>query len=740
MLGWIFGVTVHAASTVWATFMAGLAIGSVVAGHLGDRVRSPLRWFGATELAIGVTALATPALVATLQQIYLGWHPTLAEWTGGVTAARIVMGFLALIVPTVLMGATLPLVIRSSMVQHGTLRQQTAVLYGSNAAGAIAGTLVAGLHLVPEYGIRGSFLTAAGLNLVVGLAAIALSFIVRPAVSSWTSTADPVDGSRANAPLSSSRLRALLVVFSLSGFVSLALEVVWFRVLTLFLRPTVYGFSVMLATILAGVALGSYVITPMLTRPHLRWLAWLAGVELAAAVAIVVSFGPLTYLGDLSRRISPAVSAILPEYLAYPMAGSLLAIFPTALLMGLAFPVGLHLWSIGGHGRHTSRRVGVFYSLNVAGSILGSLLAGFVLLPQVGSRGSLVLLAAITFGSGLMLVALSELSRRSRSLLALTGTAVFALAIWAAPDPFDQFVANRYPGQAIVWREEGVEATVVVHERSGELSLTVNGNHEASTGGTMTYVHRRVGHLPLAVHPDPKSALVIGLGGGATAGAVSRHTGVRLDIVELAGAVVRGARFFTAINDRVLDKPHVTLRVDDGRNYMLLTPHRYDVVTADVILPIWAGAGNLYSAEYFQLMKRVLEPGGLVLQWVAGTEAEYKTIARTFLSVFPQTTVWSDGSLLLGSVEPLQLRQRDFTWKLEVPGRREALRELGVESFEQLLGMFVAGPHELAAFVGDGPLLTDDKPLTEYFLSLPRDRDPDLSKLKGDVQRFVVPD
>jgi spermidine synthase len=137
-------------------------------------------------------------------------------------------------------------------------------------------------------------------------------------------------------------------------------------------------------------------------------------------------------------------------------------------------------------------------------------------------------------------------------------------------------------------------------------------------------------------------------------------------------------------------------------------------------------------------MRRVLNPGGLVLQWVAGTEAEYKTIARTFLSVFPHTTVWADGSLLLGSVEPLRLRREDFDWKLEVPGRAEALREIGVDSFDKLTAAFVAGPNELKAFVGDGPLLTDDRPLAEYFLSLPRDRNPDMAQLKGDVAPFVV--
>jgi spermidine synthase len=241
----------------------------------------------------------------------------------------------------------------------------------------------------------------------------------------------------------------------------------------------------------------------------------------------------------------------------------------------------------------------------------------------------------------------------------------------------------------------------------------------------------------MALHPNPRTALVIGLGGGATAGAVSVfHT--QVDVVELAGSVVRGARFLESINYGVLSRPNVHMQVDDGRNYMLLTRRRYDVITADVIHPIYAGSGNLYSAEYFRLMRRALNPGGIAVQWVAGTEAEYKSIARTFLSVFPETTAWAGGSLLVGSLEPLQLRRSDFERKLQTPGGAEGLRDLGTPTFDRLLSLFSAGPDELRAFVGDGPVLTDDRPLVEYFLSLPRDRDVDTSTLKGDVRRYIV--
>jgi spermidine synthase len=314
--------------------------------------------------------------------------------------------------------------------------------------------------------------------------------------------------------------------------------------------------------------------------------------------------------------------------------------------------------------------------------------------------------------------------------------------MWNAPDPFTEFVAQRYPNTDLVWKQEGAEATVSVHEFGAaprrRRILTINGNHQAGDDFPTTFTHRRIGHLPMIIHPQARTALVIGLGGGATAGAVSIHEGVDVDVVELADAVVQGARWFEDINYNILSRPNVHVRVDDGRNYMMLTSRQYDVITADVVQPIFVGAGNIYSEEYFRLMRRVLKPGGKVLQWIPGTEAEYKLIARTFISVFPESTAWADGSLFLGSVEPLRLRRQDFDWKRDIPGHAQGLKDTQIESFEALLDTFAAGPDEIRAFVGPGPLLTDDRPVAEYFLSLPRDRSTDLASLRGDVKRFVV--
>jgi spermidine synthase len=735
LLGLVFGVTVYAASTVWAVFMGGLAIGSLVGGRAADRVRRPLVWLGIIEALIAATALATPFALDALQHAYAGVHPSLNSSPVTLTVVRLLMSAAVLIVPAALMGATLPLVVKSSLLDVTGLGGRVGVLYATNTAGAIAGSLCAGLILIPRFGIFAAFLIAAGLNLVVAVTAVLLGRRTPPALPrASTLTTEPPW----SLLFADHRRTAVLVVFAVSGFVSLALEVVWFRVVTLFARPTVYAYSMMLAAVLGGIAAGSYLAAPWLKRrPDADWLLILAWLEGGIAIVSLLSFATLPAIPWIVATAGPLISPLIGDYLAYQFLVSFAVMTPAMLLCGVAFPIGLHVWAAEGDPRRpdVATRVGVFYSANVTASIAGSLGVGFVLLPALGSLGTLRLLSALSLLSGLALLAVR---RRTAGAMvpAVVMAALFAVAAAWAPDPFDAYLAQRYAGQSVVWRREAVQATVSVHQDgAGSHTLHVNGNHQA--GGSSAF-HHQIGNLPMVVHPDARDALVIGLGGGATSGALSRHTGVTVDIVEISHEVVQAAaRFFRPINFDVLRKPNVRMHVDDGRNYLLLAGRKYDVITADIILPIHAGSGNLYSAEYFTLVRNALKPGGIAVQWVAGTDAEHKTITRTFLSVFPHTTLWAGGSLMLGTTAPLRLRKADFDWKLQVPERRQMIEMLGVRTFDDLLRLYVAGPEELRQYVGPGPILTDDRPLVEYFLSLPRDRNADLSGVKGDVMRHV---
>lgn len=741
LLGLVFGVTVHAASTVLASFMAGLAVGSYAAGRIAPRVRRPLLWFGAAEALIAASAIATPSALGALQALYASVHTSLPDSIAALTAARFVMSFAVLIVPTVLMGATLPLVMKSTLSQSSVVGARFGLLYAVNTAGAIAGTLAAGLLLIPAFGIRRTFMVAAASNLLVAVTSIAAGRARWTAADTPTLPADESAAAHdaaaddaAQPQIAGSARLAVLLVFTLSGFTSLALEVLWFRVNVLVLRPTVYAFAIMLAAVLAGIALGSAAIAPFLARRR-PWVPVLAAAEFLIAAAGLLSFRALDVADDLVPRAA-WLARLMPDYLVPLVVTSVVTIVPAMFLMGMAFPVGLHIWTAGaGDPSRVTGRIGTFYSLNVFGAILGSIVTGFVLLPVLGSRATIFTITALTAASALvLLIADRSTARGTRIGIAVAGLAI--LLVIPVPDPFDLVLAQRFPGQPVIWREEGVQTTVSVHQLGARRAMYLDGTHQAGSDARMLLHHRRIGHLGMALHPNPRGALVVGLGGGATAGAVSQYPFATTEVVELSRAVVNGAAFFADVNYDLLNRPNVTLRVDDGRSHMMLTTKRYDVITADIIQAIHAGAGNLYSADYFRLVRGTLTDSGLAVQWVFGTDAEYKTIMRTFLSVFPNATLWGDGSFMVGSRRPLQVSRGDLEVKLQIPEVRAALAAIGIASFEDLLALYTAGPAEMKRFAGAGPLLSDDRPALEYFLALPREP-LDISGLRGDVKAIL---
>lgn len=733
LLSQIFGVTIPAATAVLASFMGGLALGSFVAGRFVDRTRSPLFWFGVVEILVGVSAFSTQFLLDAVENAYVGLYPKVGSALTLLTAVRFLLSSLVLVVPTTLMGSTLPIVIKSSLIKREGLGQRIGLLYGINTAGAIAGTMLTGFYLIGGIGIAASFRLAASINLSVGLIALLLSILSRRKSDNPLQPVNqPVSIDATN---TSPALRwTVLWVFALSGFVSLALEVVWFRVLALFLQVTTYAFTVMLATVLLGIAAGSCIIAPLMRR-RLSWAIVLAGIEMLLGVACLLSLKLLGSAYDLGPVAESLISgAPQAEDFALMIAASFLAIFPATLLMGAAFPIGLHIWTApDGDINDTGRRVGVFYSTNVIGAVLGAIIAGFVLVPILGSRKAIILLAVLTFLSGMLLAVISPSRRSIRSAVAFVSAVAFIAAVIKMPDPFSIALKHRFPGQQPLWWEEGTQTTVGVLTVSEEhRALYLDGLSQASDKPHEVRIHQQIGHLPMLLHPEPKDALVIGLGGGVTAGAVSQHSGVKVDVIELSETVARGARWFSHVNNNILNQPNARLHIGDGRNYLLLTDKKYDVITADIIRPFHAGAGNLYSVEYFQLARKALKEDGLMLQWLnRRSEIQYKMIMRTFLSVFPDSTLWVNGSLLIGSKQRFTPDRAAFERRMQDPNMQKMLETLDISDFDSLMALYTAGPEELFEFAGNSHILTDDRPLTEYYLSLP----DQMKKKKGMFQK-----
>ncbi|HEX6739183.1 MAG TPA: fused MFS/spermidine synthase, partial [Vicinamibacteria bacterium] len=527
LLGLVFGVTVYAASAVLASFMAGLALGSILGGSLADRLRRPLLGYGVAEALVGVSALASPWALDRVEALYLALHPRLAGSFGVLTAGRFLLSFLVLLVPTTLMGASFPLVVRSPGLAGRALGARLGVLYAANTAGGIAGTLLAGLYLIGAVGIAVSFRLAAAVNLAVGLLAALLSARHERAPASaavedaGAGLAEDADDAGA-AALGEGERRLVRAVFVVSGFASLGLEVVWFRILSLFLQTTTYAFTAMLATVLSGIALGSALATRLLRRPR-RGLALLAVLELATAAACVLSLLATNAGFEVLGWAQALLSGAAARRGALALVLSFAVLVPATVLLGVAFPVGLRLVARGRPERE-GRRVGQFYALNVLGSIAGAVLAGFVLLPRWGSRASVLLLGGAFLASGLALLAAGARARPRFALAAAAaGTAAFALLAAWAPDPFDVALARRHTGSRVLFHREGVQATVsVLQTPEGRRVLYLDGLHQANDAPGVVGIHREIAALGLALHPAPRRALVIGLGGGVTAGSLSR--------------------------------------------------------------------------------------------------------------------------------------------------------------------------------------------------------------------------
>ena len=724
-LSLVFGVTVYAASTVLAAFMAGLAIGSVLSSRLLRRGFSPLAAFGIAEILVGVTGLLSPFLLDAASSLYAALHRTEPDSLTILTAARLITSFAILALPTAMMGVTLPLLSAAVSVPGRSNGTSISLLYAVNTLGAMSGTLLSGLILIPAIGIQRSFLLAATLNVIVGAIAIWIARADNPAKAGHHSETDKTDS-----VVSAFRridLTPLLVVVVVSGFASLGLEIVWFRLMLQFVIATTEAFTAMLATVLGGIAIGGLIAAWLLRSPRDHHAA-LGIVQALTGVAAAASMTFLLWTvehGWKTMGLWPAV---------------LLAILPPSIFMGIGFPLAL---GIAGRRRDddrqhdVARRIGALYSLNVSGAIAGSLLAGFLLLPRLGSVNALIALAGLFVVSGLWL----SLSRRRW----VAAVAIVASFVWLSqdfPDPFKIAIDRRYGDRLLeFWRHEGAQTAVSVRASEFQHVLYLDGLHQANDQPDMVRLHRAIGHLPMVLHGNPKDVLVVGMGGGATPGAVSQYADAQIQIVELAEGVRQAAQFFKHVNYDLLTRPNVSVRIDDGRNFLALTDRRFDVVTADIIQPGHAGAGHVYSREYFSLVRNAIKDDGVVLQWIGHRpRIEYTLIMRTFLDVFPDATLWYDANFMVGTKQPLRIDFQEFERLRWNATTRAALDAVGLTGADVLRSWYTAGADEMRAFVGSGPVLTDDRPLVEYHHWLPRPEEQpplDLSALKGDVARHV---
>jgi spermidine synthase len=713
----ITGTTTAAVSTVLAVFMAGLGLGAWIFGRRADRSADPLKMYGYLELGIALYALALPWLIHTSTPLYLDLARDLAGWPAALLLLRVVFGFLLLLAPTVLLGGTLPVLVRYVGRNPERFGRDLGVLYTANLAGGVAGSLAAGFVLIRWLGVEGATMTAVLANVAVGVAAVWLAdrrksdAMPTPARASATAVRLSIaEGAR---PL-------VWAAVVLSGVWTMAYEVLWTRILVFPFQSTIYAFTLILATFLAGLALGSRLFAAVERRPHP-----LRALSLAQALAglTALSFTPLaTGLLPLMHGATRRLGTGGDTYLAITAGAAALVMLVPATFMGMVLPLGMCL--LVDDLARSGRRVGAVYFWNTVGSVAGSLAAGFLLIPWLGLKGALLALALVQVAVGLCFLPHLELpAPRRRQVLIGVGVLVSGaawLASWSlrGPSPFER--QNLGPNAYVLAHRDAVGATVTVvsDPRYGNV-LHIDGFLAAAGGLAAAYMPMMT-HIPMLVHPDPQRLLVICFGTGSTAGAGLLHPGTRIDVVDINPAVFDFAGYFAAWNHGVAGDPRARRIVDDGRNFLLTTTERYDVITSEPMPPHFAGVVNLYSREYYRLAYERLRPGGLMVQWLPFhlmDAGKALAILRTVQEVFPETTLWLHdytGIVVARRDAPVTLDLRRVGRALEPGALATDLARFGVRTPRDFAGLFAVGPQVIAQATARTAPITDDRPSLEF--------------------------
>lgn len=741
-LQFVLGSSTFAVSMTVASFFFGLSLGSWLGGRLADRVRRPLQAYALIELGLGAVTLVVTLILSNWSVWAFGLAPIVGAPSLTGSALTVFLSFGTLVVPTMLMGATLPILAKYVIREREALAQRVGVLYGINTLGAALGCALVGFVLIGAFGV----LQSAIVGSLIYLSNAALAGVVtRRAVESPppppATAADVPPTVPPAAPKASGRTTVLVAVFAASGFASIAYEVLWFRVLANFQMHTVFAFSAMLVTYLMGLVLGAFICARFLAPRKDRLLTYFARLQLLIAASGLLT---VALLGR-SRTITSTFAAWTPplplevgalDWLAGTTETMFLCVvvllIPTTLI-GIGFPLASELTiqriSILG------RRLGRLYALNTLGGTLGSLTAGFVLVPYLGTQASLMLVIGLNLLLFLVVVVSEPSLRRDGRLrrLAVEGIAFVCVGAWLlGPNYLTEAQTNFVEAQVLAFRETR-DATFVVlgypsADPGGYQQLLVNGWSYANNELPGRRYMATLAHLPALIHPNPQSALLGCIGTGTTVGALTRHPELRQIVaVDLSKAVFDFAPLFVPLNNSFHLEPRVDTVVADVRHHLLRSSQEFDVITFEPPPPHDAGVVNLYSREFYDLVKRRLAPGGVVAQWMPldfSRQALPRMMVRTMMAEFKYVSLWIPNRMegvAIGSMEPLQIDLGEWRRRMQRPGLRDDMTAIGFHSPEDLAATFVAANQALTLVIGDGPLVTDNHPRTEYYNFYPVD-------------------
>jgi spermidine synthase/MFS family permease len=742
----VFGATTAATAAVLAIFMAGLGIGSAVLGKVADRVANPLQMYGLLEVAIALSTAVTPWLIGLATSIYLNLGGQESLGMAGATAIRLLLATAIMAVPTVLMGGTLPAAVRSVTRTTDVHRRALGVLYGSNTLGAVLGSTIATFFALEQLGTRATLMAGCALGFLAGVAAIALSRALPP----LTAEAPPAGDESTAASLAAHKLaredanqpvgeRLIYLTAAVLGFTFFALELVWYRMLGPILGGTAFTFGLILCVALLGIGIGGIAYNVVFSRWRPSWAALAATCGLEALLTII----PFA-LGD-RLALFAAYHAQRVENFGQLVTAWIyvtgIVVFPVALVAGIQFPLLTAL--LGAGRRAVSKHLGMTYAWNTLGAIAGSLVAGFGALPLLTAPGMWQAIAVVlAVLSIVILVRAGQTDRRASIAVAALAFATVGLtfaegptAVWrhsgigagrafvpdTNPNHLRQWINEKRRG--LVWEAEGIESSIGILGQDG-LAFVVNGKTDGnSLEDSATQIG--VAILGAALHDDPKTALVIGLGTGESAGWLAQMRNMQhVDVVELEPAIDEMARRCSDLNFDVLNNERVRRINNDGREFVLANKdQKYDLIVSEPSNPYRAGVASLYTREFYQTVRERLKPGGIFIQWLQAYEVDsltVHTVVATARSAFDHVEAWQTLAVdmqLVCSASPIEYSASQLRERIASDMVQTAMtRAWKMGDLEGFLGHFVANS-QWADAVAQIPMLqrnTDDRTVLEY--------------------------
>lgn len=721
----VFGLSIHATTAVLCSFMAGLGLGSALAPRVIARWRGSI-WllYALLEVGIGLASILIPHAIGPITQAYVA--AAVLDSAGLATVSvRFGLSFAVMVIPTFFMGLTLPVLIHacsSLVVEDPVTSQRVGTLYGVNTVGAAIGCVLVGFVLLYQLGVRGTIHTTAVLNFgLAGLVAV-LYGRRRQKPASMPVPASAATPAEVASPYSPGLVLAL---YALIGFTSFGYELSWFRVLVFYLQSATYSFSIMLSLFLLGLGLGSLFFSQVV-EPRIRnsdpvnTAFGLALVQVMIAV-LGASTGPLfTILKELWGpliRLTGAGSWLVIVLQKSIIAGVL--ILPATFLMGVAFPLVARLYKVKRHKDSTT--MGMVYASNTAGSILGSLLTGFVFFELLGTQMTIVLLAALNLGVGTVL-AFPALRRAllPRAIFASLAAALIAIVALTSPRILIERFERGSGSEIIYYSESAADIMYVMEMPDGNRTLHFNdGRGTSATLRAPNYVNRLLAYSAMVMNPEAKDVLVISMGCGNTAAAFAKFDIDRLDIVDISAGAFEAAEYFFT-NDGVMNDPRAHTYVEDGRNFLLKSKRKYDVIQIELPSIHADGVVTLYTREFYELAQEKLRDGGVLSQWIDAAQARRElsyTLIHTMREVFPGSVVWAaKWAWWITGVKGDAAPRVDYARAralFERPSVAADVEALGSD-FEDVMAKVVSSGEILQGAVGSSPVVTDDRTIVDF--------------------------